>query len=64
MKDIDAYIDAAATLIDLEIAPAYRANVRLFLQTARDMAALLDAAPLDEDEPAPAPVYLPPEWSA
>ena len=64
MKDIDAYIDAASALIDLEIAPASRPGVRDFLQLAAQAAALLDAVPLDEDELAPAPVYSPPEWRA
>jgi hypothetical protein len=64
MNEIDDYIDAAAALIDLEIAQSYRPGVRSFLGLARDIAALLEAVPLNEDELALAPVYLPPERSA
>jgi hypothetical protein len=63
MNEIDDYIDAAAALIDLEIAPSHRPGVRGFLGLARDMAALIDAVPLNEDELALAPVFLPPERS-
>jgi hypothetical protein len=56
MSELDDYIDAAAALIDLEIAQSYRPGVRSFLGLARDMAVLLETVPLNEDELAPAPV--------
>jgi hypothetical protein len=64
MSEFDDYIDASAALIDLEIAQSYRPGVRSFLSLAQDMAALVDAVPLNEDELALAPVFLPPERPA
>jgi 1-carboxybiuret hydrolase subunit AtzG-like len=64
MSDIDAYIDAASALIGLEIAEAHQLGVRNFLIVARQMAELLDGAPLEDDELALAPVYSPPERQA
>ena len=58
--DLDAYIDAASAMLDLEIAEAHRPGVRRFMALAAEMATALDAVPLDEDELALAPVYLPP----
>lgn len=60
MSGRDAYIDAAAALLGLPIDPAHRPGVSMFLGMAADMAAILDEAPLDEDELAPLPVYAPP----
>jgi hypothetical protein len=51
---LDAYIDAAAALSGLVIAPAWRAAVRANLALCLRMAALVEAAPLaDAAEPAP-----------
>lgn len=61
MGDLDVYINAASAMIDLEIAEEYRPGVRTFLQIAGQMAATLEAVPLDNGELALAPVYLPPE---
>ncbi|MFT6773314.1 MAG: hypothetical protein ACJA1L_001024 [Paracoccaceae bacterium] len=61
MTDHDAYIDAASALVGLPIAPAHRPGVATFLAIAADMAALVNAAPLDEAEQQHAPTYLPPE---
>ena len=57
--DLDAYIDAASAMLELEIAEDCRPGVRRFLALAADMSATLDAVPLDEDDLALAPVYLP-----
>ena len=54
LPDLDAWIEAVAPLVRLEIAPDYRAGVKANLKTAAKMAALLDKAPLkDVEEPAP-----------
>jgi hypothetical protein len=58
--DLDAYIDAASAMLDLDIAEAHRPGVRRFLALAADMAALVDAVPLDDGDLALAPTYLPP----
>lgn len=63
MDDLDDYIDIASGLIGLEIAHAYRPGVRRFLLVAQEMAELAEAAPLEENEFALAPVYLPRERS-
>jgi hypothetical protein len=64
MKDIDAYIENASALIEIEIAPEWRPGVRTYLALAKDMSAILEAVPLNEDEFALGPVYLPPERPA
>jgi hypothetical protein len=56
LPDFDAWIEAVAPLVKLEIAPEYRAAVKANLKTAAKMAALLDKAPLKDDSE-PAPVY-------
>lgn len=56
--DAEALIDAAAPLLQLPIAPEYRAGVKLNLKTAAKMAALLEKLKL-EDDAEPAPVYRP-----
>ena len=53
---LDAYIDAAAALSGLVIAPEWRAAVRANLALCLRMAALVEAAPLD-DAAEPAPVF-------
>ena len=51
---VEAYLDAAAALIELPIDPARRAGVLLNLQRIAEMAALVMAFPLpDEIESAP-----------
>lgn len=59
-EELDAWIDAAAAPLGLAIAAAHRPGVRRFLAIAGEMAATLDRAALDEDEPALAPIYTPP----
>lgn len=61
MDNLDAYINAASAIADLEIADAHRPGVKAFLTIAKDMAAALEGVPLDRMEFALAPVYLPPE---
>lgn len=52
--DAEAFIDAAAPILQLPVPNAYRAGVRQNLKTAAKMAALLDRVELaDEAEPAP-----------
>lgn len=63
MKELDDYIDTVSDMIGLKIDDPYRPGVRRYLKVAREMAELVEAAPLDEDELALAPVYLPPERS-
>lgn len=56
--DAAALIDAAASMLQLPIAPEYRAGVEQNLKTAARMAALLDKVKL-EDDAEPAPVFHP-----
>ena len=52
--DADAYIDAAAALVDLEIRPAHRPGVKQNLERIAGLAKLLLDEPLQPtDEPAP-----------
>lgn len=52
--DSDALIDAAAPLLQLRIAPEFRAGVKFNLKAASKMAALVEQVKLDEHaEPAP-----------
>ena len=50
MKDIDAHIDTASALIDVEINAEWRPGVRNFLHLAKEMSAILEATPLHEAE--------------
>jgi hypothetical protein len=59
--DLDAYIDAASAVMDLPIAEAHRPQVACFLALAAEMAAVIDAVTLEDDECALAPVFTPPE---
>lgn len=61
MDDLDAYINAVSAMAGVEIADAHRPGVRAFLAIAKDMATALEGVPLDREEFALAPVYLPPE---
>jgi hypothetical protein len=56
--DAEALIDAAAPMLQLTIAPEYRAGIKQNLKTAAKMAALLDKFKL-EDDAEPAPVFRP-----
>lgn len=56
--DADALIDASAPLLQLRIAPEFRAGIKLNLKTASKMAALVEQIKL-EDDAEPAPVYRP-----
>lgn len=53
----DAYIDAAAALVGLSVAPEDRAEVARFLGLAADMAAVVARVDLDDAELALAPVF-------
>ena len=56
LPDFDVWIEAMAPVVQLEIAPAYRAGVKANLKTAAKMAAVLEKALL-KDETEPAPVF-------
>jgi hypothetical protein len=58
LPDLEQWLDAMAPVVQLEIAPQYRAGVKASLKTAAKMAALLDRASL-KDEAEPAPVFRP-----
>jgi len=60
MAEWDAYIDAVAAEVGLEITEVQRPGVRQFLGIAADMAAVIQAVPLDDAELALAPVFCPP----
>lgn len=52
--DTAAYIDAAAATLGLTIAPEWKPNVAMFLDVARGMARLVEAAgPVADGEAAP-----------
>ena len=57
----DAYIDATAGLLGLTIEPEWKPGVAKFLGLAAELAATLEAVPLDDGELVLAPVYTPPE---
>ena len=44
---IETYVDAAAVALDLPIDPAHRPGVLRFFALAAEMAALVEAVPLD-----------------
>jgi hypothetical protein len=56
--DPAAVAEAMAPLLSLELTPERRGSVLAHLRIAAELAAKLDAAPLD-DEAEPAPVYAP-----
>jgi hypothetical protein len=56
--DPAALAEAMAPLLGLELTPERRGSVLTHLRIAADMAAKLDAAPLDDDAE-PAPVFAP-----
>jgi hypothetical protein len=56
--EANAYLDAAAALLGLSVAPEHRPGVLLNLERLAAMAQLLDGAPLGRDDE-PAPVFRP-----
>jgi len=60
LVDLEAYVDAVSAMLDIGISEDHRPGVVRFLGLAAEMAAILDSAPLDDDELALAPVFLPP----
>ena len=51
---IEAYVDAAAAVLDLPLAPAHRPGVLAYFALAAELADAVMAAPLGaSDEPAP-----------
>ena len=56
--DADAWIDAAAPLLDLSVSDTARPGVKLNLEIAARLAGLVTEFPLD-DEAEPAPVFVP-----
>lgn len=59
MTDLDAYLEQAAALQRLQIPESDRAEVLRFLAIAAEMAAIVEAAPLDPDALELAPVFSP-----
>jgi hypothetical protein len=57
--DTDAWIDAMAPVVGLEVTDAQRPGVRTFLAIAKGMAEQLERVDLPDDELAPAPVFTP-----
>ncbi|MGR4868336.1 DUF4089 domain-containing protein [Variovorax sp. LARHSF232] len=46
-EQIEAYVDASAVALDLQLRPEHRAGVLRYFALAAEMAALLDSVPLD-----------------
>lgn len=59
--DWDAYLDAASAAADLPVAPEHRPGALRFLVLAAEMAAALEAVPLDESDLSLAPVFRLPD---
>jgi hypothetical protein len=59
--DLERYLDAAATAIGLDIAPAYRAEVLANLERTGAIAALILEFPLPDEEAEAASVFCPGE---
>ncbi len=59
--DTERYMDAAAGLIDLPLAPEWRPGVAGFLDLAAEMAAVLETVPLDDAHLELASVYVLPD---
>jgi hypothetical protein len=57
--DPDAWIDAMAPVVGLDVTEAQRPGVRTFLEIAKGMAEQLESVDLPDDELAPAPVFTP-----
>lgn len=56
--EIAAYVDAAAAMLGLPIAPAHRPGVLRYFALAARMAAVIDAVPLSPNDD-PAPTFTP-----
>lgn len=59
--DLDAYLDAASAIVDLPIAPEYRAEVLANLQRTAAIAAAVIEFPLVDEEAEAASVFCPGE---
>ncbi len=59
--DFDAYLDAASAIVDLPIAPEYRAEVLANLQRTAAIAATVIEFPLADEEAEAASVFCPGE---
>ncbi|MDM0111477.1 DUF4089 domain-containing protein [Variovorax sp. J22R133] len=46
-EQLEAFVDASANALDLRLRPEHRAGVLRYFALAADMAALVDAVPLD-----------------
>jgi hypothetical protein len=57
--DPDAWIDAMAPVVGLDVTDAQRPGVRTFLEIARGMAERLETVDLPDDKLEPAPVFTP-----
>jgi hypothetical protein len=57
-EQIEAFVDASAAALALDLQPAHRPGVLRFVAIAADMAAVLDAVPLDRAVE-PAVVFMP-----
>ncbi len=55
----DAWIDAMAPVVGLEITEELRPGVRTFLEIAEAMAERLESVELPDDKLEPAPVFTP-----
>lgn len=59
--DLERYLDATATAIGLDIAPAWRAEVLANLERTAAVAALILEFPIPEEDAEMAPVFCPGE---
>jgi len=57
--DPDAWIDAMAPVVGLEVTVEHRPGVRTFLEIAKGMAERLESVDLPDDKLEPAPVFTP-----
>ncbi|MEM9222893.1 MAG: DUF4089 domain-containing protein [Pseudomonadota bacterium] len=58
--DADAFLTAASATVGLDVPQEYREGVQQFLKIAAEMAEIVEAVPLDEQEAGLAPIYRPP----
>ena len=59
--DLDAWIDAGSAAVGITVAEAWRPGVARFLALAAEMAAVVEAVPLDEAALDLAPVFRLPD---
>jgi Protein of unknown function (DUF4089) len=57
-EQLDAYVEAAAHLLELSLLPTWKASVATNLQTILGLSATFAAFPLPDDAE-PAPVFVP-----